>query len=126
MAKNKVVNVFATDVNGLHQNTEAERAVQDWGALAGIGEGLSGQCYAIPVYGVDGKVRPIEQMRGPVRRFLEFVKKNPNYIYKVGRLGCGAFGYDDFDVAPYFTDAPDSVKLPVGWRNYYLDYKNKV
>ncbi len=126
MTRRKVVHVFATDVAGLHENGEAKRAVQSWGALIGIGEGLSGLSYAIPVYDEDNIARPIEQMRGPIRRFLEFAKKNDQYTYKVERLGCGPFGYDDFDVAPYFTDAPDHVILPVGWRTHYQDYRNKV
>lgn len=126
MARQKVVNVFATDVDGLHQNTEAERAVNQWGALVGNGEGPSGLSYAIPVYNSEGKVRPIEQLRGPIRRFLEYASKNKKTIFKVSRLGCDLFGYDDFDVAPYFTNAPDHVILPVGWRTHFQDYRNKI
>lgn len=126
MTKTHLVQVFATDVDGLHETADAQRAVEQWGALAGIGEGPSGSSYAIPVYDREGKIRPIEQMRGPIRRFLEYANKKKRTTFYVPRLGCTFMGYDDFDIAPYFTNAPEHVILPSGWRTYYQDYRNKV
>lgn len=126
MPKNNVVYVFATDVLGRHQNAEAEKAVSQWGALAGLGEGLSGTSYAIPVYNDEGKVRPISELRRPIRTFIEHAKRNRYKTFQVSRLGCGPFGYDDFDIAPYFTTAPQNVILPAGWRTHYTDMRNKI
>lgn len=126
MRKDNVVNVFATDVLGLHQNAEAEKAVNSWGALAGCGEGLSGRSYAIPVYNEEGKVRPISELRRPINTFLQHAKRNPHKTFQVGRLGCGPFGYNDFEIAPYFTTASENVILPSGWRTFYADMRNRT
>lgn len=125
MPKMKVVNVFATDVDGLHENVD-EGLIRSWGVLAGNGEGPSGSGYAIPVYDSEGKVRPIEQMRGPIRRLIEYAQKNKNTMFVVPRLGCVFMGYDDFDIAPYFASAPQNMRLPAGWRTHYQNYENKV
>ena len=58
--------VFNSYSNGLNKAGTAKAAVMYHNAKPGIGEGPTGQCYAIP------SEIPLEQMRAAVERFIQY------------------------------------------------------
>lgn len=89
--------VFGSNLNGFHGGGAAAAALRKFGAVWGQGIGLQGQSYAIPT--MQGGVETIKPY---VDEFIEFAKKNSQYIFLVTRIGCGIAGFHDADIAPLF------------------------
>jgi hypothetical protein len=106
--------------------------IQSIGGVNSLKEGVvsNDNEYFIPTLDESGNYVPLEKFRGPTRRFIDYAKKNLKTTFIVDRIGCvslknGKLGYDDFDMAPFFSEAPQNVILPVGWRTFFQDIKNK-
>jgi len=107
--------VFGSNLAGRHGLGAALIAVNSFGAKYGIGEGLSGQTYAIPTKDVNMKVRSIEDIQESIKKFFIFVERNSHIRFLVTKIGCGYAGYTPEDIAPLFKDAIDlkNVYLPI-------------
>lgn len=120
IAANQVF-VFNSYSNGLNKAGTAKAALQFFGATRGIGEGLSGQSYAIP------SEVPLDQMRLAVKRFIEFAKNHPNLEFLVTPIGVGkVFKRDLSEMAHLFIDAVpvENIILPIEFANL-LDSEDK-
>jgi len=108
--------VFGSNLAGHHGAGAALAAYNDHQARRGIGEGPTGQAYAIPTK--DRELRPLPRVviHRHVRKFIEYARQHPALHFVVTRVGCGLAGYTDADIAPFFVDAPDNCQLPDGWR----------
>lgn len=62
--------VFGTNPKGNHNSFASKRAVKEFGAMEGVGEGFHGQSYAIPVH-----KHHTEKMAAATLRFIDFVKQ---------------------------------------------------
>ncbi len=100
--------VFGSNARGLHIGGAARTAMECFGAIWGVGEGLQGRSYAIPTMGGLGKLRPA------VKRFTTFARQHPELRFLVTAIGCGIAGYTPEEIAPMFKDAVemDNVWLP--------------
>lgn len=106
--KNQVF-VFNSYSNGINKAGAAEAALNYFGAKPGIGEGPSGQSYAIP------SEIPLNQMRDAVRRFIEYAKDHPELEFLVTPVGIGKiFRRDPVEIANMFVETMymDNVILP--------------
>lgn len=112
----RAVFVFGSNLAGRHGKGAALTAKQSHGAQIGIGEGLTGFSYAIPTKDEHLKVRPLQEIKKSVDRFLEFAKSNPDMLFTVTKIGCGLAGYKEHQIQPMFNDAPKNCLLPVGWK----------
>ena len=103
--------VFGSNLAGRHGKGAAKAAVR-FGAKYGVGEGPSGQTYAIPTK--DERIRTLSLNRiwSAVCRFLRYAKEHPDQQFLVTPIGCGLAGYKPTDIAPMFADAPSNVILP--------------
>ena len=101
--------VFGSNINGAHGGGAALIAFRKFGAEWGVGEGLSGQCYALPT--MEGGVDYVE---GKVKNFIECAKQHPELKFLVTRVGCGIAGFLDSEIGPLFKDAisMENVILP--------------
>ena len=106
LKKNEVF-VFGSNIEGHHGGGAAYFAFRTFGAVWGVGEGLTGQCYALPT--MEGET----SFRRAVATFIDCAKQHPNLIFLVTAVGCGIAGYSPKEVAPMFKDA---VNVP----NVYL------
>lgn len=105
--------VFGSNIHGLHGGGAARFAYEHFGAEWGVGEGRTGQCYALPT--MEGP----DSFRLAVRRFTEWAKQDHEHLYLVTPVGCGIAGYSAAQVAPWFADAAtlDNVSIPESfWR----------
>lgn len=92
--------VFGSNIYGRHGDGAAHDACQLFGAKWGVGEGLTGQCYALPT--MEGG---IDYIRGKVNVFLEFAHANPELKFYVTKIACGIAGFSVNDIGPLFRDA---------------------
>lgn len=108
--------VFDSDLSGIHGKGAALFAVQNHGAIRGIGWGIQGNSYAIPTKGfMVGKrlpVLPLPLIHHFVLAFLDYARKHPQDRFKVTPIGCGLAGYKPPQIAPMFDYCPTNVGLP--------------
>ena len=112
LATNEIF-VFGSNESGRHGKGAAKRA-RSWGAKLGIGEGLSGQTYAIPTKNTNVKTLSLRNIERYVTKFALFAKQNPHFSFLVTEIGCGLAGYKSHVIAPMFADVSQlqNVKLP--------------
>lgn len=110
--------VFGSNLAGNHDAGAALTAFKQHGAIYGIGQGLTGNSYAIPTKDKRLRRLSLASIKKYVNEFLEFAQANPTMSFYVTRIGCGLAGYTDNDIAPMFKGAPSNCDLPQGWRNY--------
>lgn len=101
--------VFGSNLAGKHGGGAARTANKYFGAEWGVGEGHTGQSYAIPT--MQGSVETIKPY---VDRFIKYTKEHPELHFFVTPIGCGIAGFQPKDIAPLFKDVLDApnVNLP--------------
>lgn len=109
--------VFGSNLAGRHGKGAALHARKVHGAVYGVGEGPTGNAYALPTKGRRLEVLPIEQIREHVRAFIAYAERNPGLNFEVTKVACGLAGYAEPEIAPLFSGAPMNCFLPVGWRS---------
>lgn len=108
--------VFGSNLAGRHGKGTALEALQKHGAEYGVGEGRTGQAYAIPTKDHQLRPRSLGCIDLSVETFLRYARGHPELTFEVCRIGCGNAGYTDDEIAPMFASAPDNCQLPEGWR----------
>jgi hypothetical protein len=98
--------VFGSNRNGFHDGGAARYAVEKFGAVYGNGEGMQGQCYAIPT------MEGFYSLMYAVAQFLWYAEHTPEYTFFVTQIGCGIAGYSPKQIAPLFAIRPDNVIIP--------------
>jgi hypothetical protein len=109
--------VFGSNLAGIHGAGAALEAKKTFGAVLGVGEGITGRAYAIPTKDAKLRVRPISEIRRSVGKFVAFASTH-EALFQVTRVGCGLAGYKDEQMAVLFVDAPFNCSLPDAWRQY--------
>lgn len=108
LAENEIF-VFGSNLAGAHGGGAARMAYRRFGAVWGIGVGLTGRTYAIPT--MQGGVDTIKPY---VDQFIAFAREHSELTFLVTRIGCGIAGFRDSEIAPLFADAihVENVILP--------------
>jgi hypothetical protein len=112
-----VIYVFGSNSAGRHGKGSALVARRTYGAVYGVGEGLTGRAYAIPTKGYKLEVLSLEQISKSVEKFKAFARLTHNETFQVVKIGCGLAGYKEEQIKPMFADAPPNCMLPKGWRD---------
>lgn len=104
--------VFGSNLQGRHNGGAAKIAHEDFGAQWGVGDGPTGQCYAIPT--MHGGLKDIQPY---VDKFIEYAKEHPHNRFLLTRVGCGIAGFKDFDMAQLFSQgvAIPNITFPREW-----------
>ena len=108
LAENEIF-VFGSNLAGAHGGGAARMAYRRFGAVWGIGVGLTGRTYAIPT--MQGGVDTIKSY---VDQFIAFAREHRQLTFLVTRIGCGIAGFRDRDIAPLFAQAieVENIILP--------------
>lgn len=108
LAENEIF-VFGSNLAGAHGGGAARMAYRRFGAVWGIGVGLTGRTYAIPT--MQGGVDTIKSY---VDQFIAFAREHRQLTFLVTRIGCGIAGFSDRDIAPLFAQAieVENIILP--------------
>jgi len=112
--------VFGSNLAGRHGKGAAKEAYLYWGAELGVGEGLTGNSYAIPTKDEKLKVLPIWVIQKHIEKFVEFARGNPRYSFTLTPIGTGLAGYSVEEILDCFdTDnLPDNIMLTSSWFKY--------
>ena len=108
--------VFGSNLSGIHGGGAAKAAHEMYGAEWGVGEGPTGNSYALPTVqkNIAGPLTR-DQITQAVGRFLAHASAEPAIRFFVTRVGCGLAGHKDEDIAPMFASAPENCSLPETW-----------
>lgn len=106
--------VFGSNLAGNHAGGAARQAKEQFGAEDGIGEGLTGQCYAFPTLDKDFNKREAIELVASRDRFYTTVKSMPQHTFLLTPVGTGIAGYDRDFIERLFAETPENVKK-VGW-----------
>ena len=106
--------VFGSNLAGRHGAGAAKFALDNHGAIYGVGVGLQGDSYGIPTKDQNIETLPLSYIKVYVNQFIEFAKYTPNLIFNVTAIGCGLAGYTPLQIAPMFSSASGlpNVRLP--------------
>ena len=110
--------VFGSNLAGRHGAGAAKVAHLRFGAEYGVGQGRTGNAYAIATKNANLCVLSVEDVRYGVDCFLEYAKGHPELQFFVTRVGCGLAGFADADIAPMFRGAPDNCDFPEEWEGF--------
>jgi hypothetical protein len=108
--------VFGSNLNGSHGGGAALKAKQDFGAVEGISEGLTGQSYAFPT--LDTKMKKVSKKALLASKELLYkcAEENKDKTFLVTKLGCGIAGFSEKEMKDIFKgDKPTNIILPPGW-----------
>jgi len=114
--------VVGTNLDGAHAGGAAKVAFEHFGAIWGVGEGLTGQTYALPTLGHGFSKMPMREVREHVRIFLGCVKTNPHKTFWLTPVGTGIAGLSFDEVASLFVPGRDLPNLI--FPEVFLSYLN--
>lgn len=113
--------VFGSNRAGRHGAGAAKHAHARFGAEYGVGEGRTGNAYAIPTKDENLRVIPLHEIGNAIHRFMRYARENPTEWFQVTPVGCGLAGYTREQIAPYFDGAPSKCIFQdengKDWRN---------
>lgn len=92
--------VFGSNIRGMHGGGAARFAHQNFAAKWGVGEGMTGQCYALPT--MEGGV---DYIRRKVNAFIDYAASHPELEFLVTPIACGIAGFKVSEIAPLFLRA---------------------
>lgn len=110
--------VFGSNLAGRHGAGAAKVARLRFGAEYGVGQGRTGNAYAIATKNANLCTLSLEDVQYGVECFLEYAKAYPDLRFFVTRIGCGLAGLADVDIAPMFRGAPDNCDFPEEWEAF--------
>lgn len=107
--------VFGSNLAGNHAGGAAKQAHEQFNAETGIGEGLTGQCYAFPTLERDFNKRGHRALEAARDRLYATARALPEKEFLLTKVGCGIAGYPEEDMKALFTNAPDNIIKPEEW-----------
>ena len=119
--KQKMTFVFGSNLAGIHGAGAARFANRKLGAVWGVGEGPTGECYALPTKGHKIENLSLSKINFHIKKFLDHAANNLDKDYKVTCVGTGLAVWDHKDIAPLFEDAPRNCYFDELWRPFLGD-----
>jgi hypothetical protein len=115
-----MVFVFGSSLAGGHGTGAALYAAKAYGAVRGVGEGPTGQAYAIPTKDEKLRVRDLGDVCKSVEAFLGYaatVGKDRTFL--LTPVGCGLAGFDAADMWAFLKSkgVSNNVVFSAHWAN---------
>lgn len=88
-----LVFVFGSNFAGRHGKGAALTAKNEWGAQYGVGEGRTGNAYALPTKDENIQPRSLESIHESLNRFLDYAATEPYTYFMLTAVGTGLAGY---------------------------------
>jgi hypothetical protein len=115
LKKNQIF-VFGSNLSGHHAGGAALQAKQDFGAEEGVGEGLTGNCYAFPTLTKTMEKVSMEALEASRDELFKCCEENKNSLFLLTKVGCGIAGFKEEEIKNLFIyDTPKNLVLPDGW-----------
>lgn len=119
-----MVFVFGSNQSGIHGAGAARVAVEQYGARYGQAYGMQGNSFAIPTKDHSIRTLPLEDIKAYVDYFLVHARMHDEELFKVTQIGCGLAGYNKYDIAPMFKEAPNNCHFDLEWKDLLGDAHN--
>lgn len=107
--------VFGSNLAGKHLSGAARQAIEEFGAEWGVGEGLTGQCYAFPTLTEEFEQLSDEALEEAVGFFVYTAYVHSEYEFLLTKVGCGIAGFEEEKMRKLFENVPTNVIKPEGW-----------
>lgn len=108
--------VFGSNLGGKHYGGAARQAHESFGAEMGIGEGLTGQCFAFPTLDREFNQLSVDVL-GVARNILyNTCRMHPDKRFLLTKVGCGLAGYPETTMRGLFANPPSNLILPEDWK----------
>lgn len=109
--------VFGSNLAGRHGKGAALYAAKQYGAIRGVGEGFSGDSYAIPTKCANLKTLPIGSVALAIKTFCDVAREAPDVRFLVTPVGTGLAGHRKAAIWRAFVDArmPANCVLTSSW-----------
>ena len=109
--------VFGSNLAGRHGKGAALTAAREWGAAVGVGEGITGDAYAIPTKDAHMRVIPESRVRLSIKRFCDTARAMPDVRFLVTPVGTGLAGHSKTTIWNAFSEAglPGNCVLTASW-----------
>lgn len=105
------VYVFGSNLQGRHGKGAALYCKKYHGAVYGVGEGRTGNSYALPTKRTPWVSLSLDEVKVNVKTFIDYALANPDTSFYVMAIGCGHAGFTVDQIAPLFKDVPENVYL---------------
>lgn len=120
MSKKKIPNyvfVFGSNLAGRHGKGAALYAKKNFGAEYGVGEGRTGQSYALPTKDENLKSLPFSTVCENLDIFYEYAKKHPTTVFALTPVSTGLAGnsLEDLYYVMASSNTPENVLLTSSW-----------
>ena len=115
--KENQIFVFGSNLKGEHIGGAARQAKDDFGAEEGVGQGLTGQCYAFPTLDDQFCKVSYERLKKEVFRLYNCCECNRDKEFLLTKVGCGIAGFEEKYIKSLFTNPPKNLVLPEDWMN---------
>lgn len=112
----KEIFIFGSNGNGYHAGGAARQALEQFGAVWGIAEGLSGKTYAFPTLNRNMRKRNIKSLEDSRNKLFVTAEALPEYTFLLTKVGCGIAGFKEEKMAELFSECPDNIVKPEGWK----------
>ena len=107
--------IFGSNEAGKHDAGAAKLAKDKFKAKYGVGEGLTGKCYAFPTLDKDFKKLSVYKLKKSVNKLNKCAKDNPFKIFLLTKVGCGIAGYNEKEISNLFKNIELNIIKPEGW-----------
>lgn len=107
--------VFGSNKNGNHFGGAARVAYEKFGAEWGVGEGHTGQSYALPTLNEDMEKVTEDELEDSFAKLIQYADDNRQLTFYVTKVGCGIAGWDINEVRKIFWNAVKRVAPDPDW-----------
>lgn len=115
--------VFGSNLDGVHGKGAALFARIHCDAQLGVGEGLTGNSYALPTCRHAGVPLTKNEVHEYINRFLNFADRYSELKFFMTAVGTGIAGFTHSEIAGMFILVPSNVRLPPEWDGLTADDK---
>ena len=115
LADNEIF-VFGSNIAGRHGAGAALQARRQFGAEYGVGEGITGRCYALPTLDYQFRQRTLREVQESRDRLYATCKSLFDRRFLLTKVGCGLAGFPEQIMRALFADPPENLILPEDWR----------
>lgn len=116
-----IIFVFGSNLAGRHGKGAARHAAYKYGAKRGVGEGRTGNAYAIPTKTANLRRRKYDAVLNSIKRFNNYawnsyISKN-NELFMVTPIGTGLAGFTISEIGGMFQEFewPETVLFTADW-----------
>jgi hypothetical protein len=109
--------VFGSNLAGRHGKGAALDAVNLYGAVRGVSEGMTGHSYALPTKDAALRPLPLADIEAAIVRFLDYAKSNRRDAFLLTPVGCGLAGHSKRSIWAILQKhgVPENVYLASSW-----------